>query len=39
MNIAALARPVPRAPVVDVTIPAFNEERALDRSEALPQAG
>src|SRR5487761_18060 len=29
MSIAALARPLTRAPVVDITIPVYNEERAL----------
>ena len=29
MSIAALARPITRAPVVDITIPVFNEERVL----------
>jgi glycosyltransferase involved in cell wall biosynthesis len=29
MSIAALARPSTRAPVIDITIPVFNEERAL----------
>jgi glycosyltransferase involved in cell wall biosynthesis len=29
MSIAALARPVNRAPVLDITIPVFNEERVL----------
>jgi glycosyltransferase involved in cell wall biosynthesis len=29
MSIAALARPVARAPVIDITIPVYNEERAL----------
>src|ERR1700674_472205 len=29
MSIAALVRPVTRAPVIDITIPVYNEERAL----------
>jgi hypothetical protein len=41
MSIAALARPITSAPVVDITLPVFNEEHALalaprdpDRSDA-----
>jgi glycosyltransferase involved in cell wall biosynthesis len=30
MSIAALSRPVARAPVVDITLPVYNEERALE---------
>jgi glycosyltransferase involved in cell wall biosynthesis len=29
MSVAAFAKPITRAPVVDITIPVFNEERAL----------